>query len=352
MTRARPPETVSELRALDLVPEGVVLLDGTGTVRHVNARARSLLGIGDAAFGRALPDVLVLVDTSGGDVAISLLADQPEGPVRGIAERIPERIVRVVGAHGERTLSVAGQLLEDGWIALTFRHAGRRERVDAARSDLVATVSHEIRSPLTSVKGFTRTLLQKWERFSDEQKRQMLETVNADADRVTRLLNELLDVSRIDAGRVELHRQLVDVEGLLDRVVERAQHLDEGRTVKLEVEQGMPRLLLDPDKMDRVVTNLVDNALRYSTEGPVTVSTRVRDSRLEISVSDHGVGIAADQLAHIFGKFSRGRDTRRSGTGLGLYITRGLVLAHRGEVEVESTPGEGSTFRVLLPLPE
>lgn len=345
-------EPRSDLSALDLVPEGVVVLDRAGVVRHVNARAGSLLGLTGAAVGRKLSEALVLVDSSGVDVTPCFLPTHPQGPAAGLADRLPERLVQLVGHARERPLSVAGRLLDDGGVVLTFRHAGRRERLDAARSDLVATVSHEIRSPLTSVKGFTRTLLKKWDRFSDEQKRQMLETVNSDADRVTRLLNELLDVSRIDAGRVEVHRQLVDVEALIERVVERARHLHERRTVTLDVERGIPRLLLDPDKVDRVVTNLVDNALRYSTDGPVTVSASIRHGELEIAVVDRGVGIAADQLPHVFGKFSRGRNARRSGTGLGLYITRGLVVAHGGRVEVESALGEGSAFRVLLPLPD
>ncbi len=219
-------------------------------------------------------------------------------------------------------------------------------------SDLVATVSHEIRSPLTSVKGFTRTMLSKWDRFSDEQKRTMLETVNEDADRVTRLLTELLDVSRIDAGRVQLHRSSIDVGALVERVVDRARHRPEGlqRTITSTLDDAVPRIHADPDKVEQMVTNLVDNALKYAPDGAVTVRL-VRDGRdVELTVSDEGAGIPAEQRRFIFEKFGRGRGQRRAGTGLGLYITRGLARAHGGQVWCDSDDGEGATFHVRLPI--
>ncbi|MDX1622349.1 MAG: HAMP domain-containing sensor histidine kinase [Nitriliruptorales bacterium] len=234
---------------------------------------------------------------------------------------------------------------------LTFRNAGRRERIDRARSDLVATVSHEIRSPLTSVKGFTRTMLTKWERFSDEQKRTMLETINLDADRVTRLLKELLDVSRIDAGRVELHREMIDVGPLAKNVVEKAQHRPDGtgRSITVSVATDLPAVYADPDKIEQVLTNLVENALKYAPDSPVEVGAEEDGDDVHLWVSDRGPGISPDQLRRVFEKFGRGRENRRSGTGLGLYITRGLVTAHGGRIWADSTEGEGSTFHVVLP---
>lgn len=329
--------------ALDLLPEAAVVVDAAGTIVHRNERATALLGLDEGAVGKPLPDVLHLVDDSGAAVADCLLPDTR------VADRIAERLVRLRLPDGRlRPLTVCGNLTPTGAI-LTFRHAGRRERVDVQRSDLVATVSHEIRSPLTSVKGFTRTLLAKWDRFSDEQKRQMLSTVNADADRVTRLLTELLDVSRIDAGRVQLHRVMTDVSSIVLRVADKAEHAEEGRPATVDLDDTIPPLYLDPDKLEQVLTNLVENALRYAPGSPVHLTVRDAGDEVEVVVADEGPGIPADQLRTIFGKFSRGRGNRRAGTGLGLYITRGLVEAHGGRVWAESIPGEGARFHVLLP---
>ena len=334
------------LEALDLVPEAVVVLDDERAVVAVNERARTLLGLGAEHIGMPIGKALRVLDDT----------DQSCGdgfvPARNaMVDRLAERTYTVDVDGRRRPVAMSGRWKDDG-IVLTFRHAGRRERVDMAASDLVATVSHEIRSPLTSVKGFTRTMLSKWDRFSDEQKRTMLETINEDADRVTRLLTELLDVSRIDAGRVQLHRSIIDVTGLVERVVDRARHRPEGRrrTVTATLADDVPRIHADPDKIEQIATNLLDNALKYAPEGEVAVDLRRVGDEVELTVADHGPGIPLEQQRFIFEKFGRGRGQRRAGTGLGLYITRGLVRAHGGQVWCESTDGDGATFHVRLPV--
>jgi signal transduction histidine kinase len=341
------PVAVAEdpVAALDLVPEAVVVLTPAGTVLHTNDRAPALLDIGPGAVGRSLDDVLVLRDDGGNRCGV------PSGVRPGT--RLAERILRAELPDGRhRPVSMAGRALDDGRLVLTFRSAGRRERVDATRSDLVATVSHEIRSPLTSVKGFTRTLLTKWDRFSDDQKRAMLETVNEDADRVTRLLRELLDVSRIDAGRVQLHRQPVDIGQIARAVADKAAHRPEGRdrTITVDVEPDTPPVNADPDKVEQIVTNLVENALHYAPGSVVELTVARTAGDVRITVADHGPGIPADQVRRIFEKFGRARAQRRAGTGLGLYITRGLVVAHGGSVWCTSAEGEGAVFHVSLPI--
>jgi signal transduction histidine kinase len=217
-------------------------------------------------------------------------------------------------------------------------------------------VSHEIRSPLTSVKGFTRTMLSKWDRFSDEQKRTMLETIDADADRVTRLLGELLDVSRIDAGRVQLHRRPVHVGEVVESVVDKARHRDLGqdRDLRVHVDEDVPQVHADADKLEQVLTNLVENALRYAPEGvirlDVTASPAERGGEeVRVTVADEGPGIPADQQALVFQKFGRARENRQMGTGLGLYITRGLVEAHGGRLWLDPDGTGGATFHLSLP---
>ena len=172
---------------------------------------------------------------------------------------------RIGGSRG----SPPGQTLKR--LIISLRGAHQRERLERSRAELVSTVAHELRSPLTSVKGFTATLLNKWGRFTDDQKRVMLETVNADADRVTRLITELLDVSRIESGRMEVHRQLVDLPDRARKIIAgRVAAGDAEDRFRLEVLAGLPETWLDADKIDQILSNLVENAVRHGA-GIVTI---------------------------------------------------------------------------------
>jgi signal transduction histidine kinase len=213
----------------------------------------------------------------------------------------------------------------------------------------VATVAHELRSPLTGVKGFVQAMLNRWDKLSDEQKKLMLTTVNADADRVTRLLSELLDVSRIDAGRLEMRKQVVDLTKIVDKCVAGriASGEPAGRFVVDAQQDGLPEMWLDPDKIEQVVGNLVENAIRHG-DGTVTISVRPHGDGAEVTVGDDGEGIPEETASRVFTRFWRGGN-RRGGTGLGLYIVKGLVEAHAGTIEVGRSPSGGAQFRFVLP---
>jgi len=250
---------------------------------------------------------------------------------------------------------------------ISLRGAQQRERLERSRAELVSTVAHELRSPLTSVKGFTATLLNKWGRFTDDQKRVMLETVNADADRVTRLITELLDVSRIESGRMEVHRQLVDLPDRARKIIAgRVAAGDAEDRFRLEVRSGLPETWLDADKIDQILGNLVENAVRHGA-GIVTIV--VEPAHLDdqegpagqpdaaaVSVRDQGEGISPDVAPRVFRQFWRGkprggsrRGQQGGGTGLGLYIVKGLVEAHGGTIGVRRAPGGGAEFRFIVP---
>jgi signal transduction histidine kinase len=200
---------------------------------------------------------------------------------------------------------------------------------------------------LTSVKGFTATLLTKWERFNDEQKKLMLQTVNSDADRVTRLISELLDVSRIEAGRLELRKQVVDIPAVVQRDFDArlaaGEHADRFR---LETSGDLPEMWVDPDKLAQVIGNLVENGVRHGA-GEVTVTVTPFGDGAEVTVSDEGDGIPTQALGRIFTKFWRGGS--RGGTGLGLYIAKGIVEAHGGTIEAGRSPDGGAVLRFTLP---
>ena len=207
-------------------------------------------------------------------------------------------------------------------VVVTLRGTEARRRTERSHAELIATVAHELRSPLTSVKGFTATLLAKWERFTDDQKRLMLETVDADANRVTRLIAELLDISRIDSGRLEVRRQPVDIAGRRRPPRPGARRRRDSRRTGscVRIQQPLPDLWADPDKIDQVLGNLLENAVRHG-EGTVTIEVAPAPVRIDehdekgtaVTVSDEGPGIPEESMGRVFTRFWRG--SKRGGTG-------------------------------------
>ena len=383
------PVPVGSLVSADELPDGVVVADEVGRIIVFNRVAARLTRLDPSeVIGKFVFDVLPLRDAEGRDWWV--YADPYHGlPTR---TRHPERslylvdgteiLVSVGYVRGPRGDRPAGATLRPSRglalkrLVISLRGAKQRERLERSRAELVSTVAHELRSPLTSVKGFTATLLNKWGRFTDDQKRVMLETVNADADRVTRLITELLDVSRIESGRMEVHRQLVDVPDRARKIIAgRVAAGDAEDRFRLEVAGGLPETWLDADKIDQILGNLVENAVRHGA-GIVTIV--VEPARLEgeerpaeepgarpaglaaaavaVSVRDQGEGIAPDVAPRVFRQFWRGKPrggSRRGqhggGTGLGLYIVKGLVEAHGGTIGVRRAPGGGAEFRFIVP---
>jgi PAS domain S-box-containing protein len=336
--------------AYDDLPDGVLVTDAVGTVVLLNPAAERILSTtADAVVGRDLREVLPLADEQHRDW---WECTDPYGGL-GTRSRQPERRLQISRGPllGRELLVTAAYVRDDDRalqrLVVSLRDNRARERTDRSRADLVSTVAHELRSPLTSVKGFTATLLAKWDRFNDEQKQLMLQTVNADADRVTRLLTELLDVSRIDAGRLEMRKQVVDLGTAVQKAVNgRIAGGDPEDKFVVRLTGELPEIWADPDKVDQVVGNLVENAVRHG-EGTVTVTVQPWEDGAEVVVEDQGVGIPPDTAARVFTRFWRGNKGR--GTGLGLYIVKGLVEAHGGSVEVGSAEGGGARFRFVLP---
>ncbi|GLZ10922.1 PAS domain-containing sensor histidine kinase [Actinomadura sp. NBRC 104425] len=346
----RSPE-LSGREALDDLPDGVLVADRTGRVVAFNAAAARMTGVPvRAALGRDFRDVLPLRDAEGRDWWKCL------APYEGLATRTrhPERSLYL--PDGTELLVTAGYRRGEGRrverFTVCLRDAAQRARRERDRADLVSTVAHELRSPLTSVKGFTATLLARWHRFNDDQKRVMLETVNADADRVTRLITELLDVSRIEAGRLEMRRQVVDLAEEVRKVIAgRVAAGDSEDRFRFQTRGPLPEMWLDPDKIGQIIGNLVENAVRHGA-GTVTIVVEpdVHGEGAVVSVRDEGEGIPPEAAQRVFRQFWRGPGgNRRRGTGLGLYIVKGLVEAHGGTITVQRAPGGGAEFRFTLP---
>jgi PAS domain S-box-containing protein len=337
---------------LELLPDAVVVVDADGRVAYTNPAAERLVRAGrDELTGRPLDDVVPLRDSAGNPwwTCSERLRRLP-----GV-RRVPPRELHLVAGGEPSPVELTASFLRDrdGRVVqavCVLRDAKGRHRGDSQRGELISTLAHELRSPLTSVKGFTSTLLHRWERFSDDQKREMLKTVNMDADRVTRLIRELLDVSRIDAGRLELRRSEFDLAAMATGIVGRFDLQHDGHSFRITFPDDFPRVYADPDKIEQVLTNLVENAVKYSDGGEISVTGAVTEDEVEVAVRDHGVGIPPDQLPLIFTKFYRREGSGApSGTGLGLFIARGLVEAHNGRIWADSAPDQGTTLRFRLP---
>jgi signal transduction histidine kinase len=357
-----PGEYRGDLVDADELPDGLVIADRKGKITVFNRAAARLTRISPAlALGRDVRQVLPLRDHEGR--CWWTICD----PYGGLSTRTRHPELSLYLPDGNELLVSVGYVRtprgrgpREGWsrepgaverLTISLRSAEQRSRLERSRADLVSTVAHELRSPLTSVKGFTATLLAKWPRFTDDQKRVMLETVNADADRVTRLITELLDVSRIEAGRIEIHRELVDIPSRARKIISgRVAAGDSLDRYRIEVAPGLPEVWLDGDKVDQILANLIENAVRH---GAGTVTTVVEPAvvggapGVAVAVRDQGPGIAPEVGSRVFARFWRAK--RRGGAGLGLFIVKGLVEAHGGEIIVQQAPGGGAEFRFTVP---
>ncbi|MEW2117766.1 ATP-binding protein [Streptomyces sp. NPDC005474] len=341
----------------DDLPDGLVVADEHGRVICFNAAAQRITTVPAAdALGLRLERALPLEDLEGRRWW------QLTDPYGGLAIRNgqPERNLLLPGG---REVLVSARYLRTHptgpirRVVVSLRDTEARRRTERSHAELIATVAHELRSPLTSVKGFTATLLAKWERFTDDQKKLMLETVDADANRVTRLIAELLDISRIDSGRLEVRRQPVDMGAAVGRHIQA--YVAAGQPADrflLRMEQPLPALWADPDKVDQVLSNLLENAVRHG-EGTVTIEVKAALSPREgdadhtatsVTVSDEGPGIPEESMNRVFTRFWRG--SKRGGTGLGLYIVKGIVEAHGGSITVGRAQDGGAEFRFTLPV--
>jgi signal transduction histidine kinase len=280
-----------------------------------------------------------------------------EGEVIGVLEawsRDPDEV-------DEDTLDLLVRLADQ--IALVVHSAelrahqeetlDRLRELDQMKSDFVAITSHELRTPLTAVRGFVRTMIRNFERLNEKQVHDFLALIDRQSERLSRLVEDLLVVSRIEAGSIAVTPEPVDVRSFVNDVV--GGFGSEARRVDVLVDALVPHeVMLDPNRMNQVLSNLLQNAMKFSLgASPVTLGVGWRDGHAEFSVTDRGVGIAQHDLPLIFDRFHQAgpaltRETE--GAGLGLYITKRLVDAMEATIDVDSREGEGSTFTVRLPV--
>jgi signal transduction histidine kinase/ActR/RegA family two-component response regulator/HAMP domain-containing protein len=308
--RARLDTTIRSLT------DGLLVVGTDGTIEHANERARYLL-----------PDPSVLPpaqDALGGEVTLE---------------------------HNGRTLVLtAAQLAGDAGMAWTVRDATERTRLERLKSEFVATASHELRSPLTSIKGFIELLAA--DASLSERQQEFVDIVAVSTNRLVDLVNDLLDVARVEAGRAEVHRRPTDLREIVQEVATLMHPRIDAKQQRLDLDlpDELPPALADPARIRQVLTNLLTNAHLYTAKGGrLAVTAREAGRYVALDVADEGRGMTDDEARHAFERFYRAGESDGGGTGLGLAIVQSLVELHDGRIDLETEPGRGSRFTVLIP---
>lgn len=341
----------------DDLPAAVLVADADALVSLCNTRAAALLGRrAEEVLGRPVADVLPLLDEAGRswwDVV---------APWSGLRTRTGhrERLLTIPGRGRVLVAMQYGRPVRNApvdRVTITLRVPLEEAAVPRPYADVLAVAAHELRSPLASVHGFSATLLRQWDRFTDEQRRAMVATVEADAERLSRMLAQLLDAALVGTPRLTLNPTVFDLRRAVDAHLYRLAGVGVDLSRFAWAESGAQRapawVRADRDRVDQIIANLVDNALKHGA-GTITVATDTDDPGfVGLAVSDEGPGIDAAHERAVFIKFWRG--DRPDSTGLGLYLVKGLVEAHGGTVTVGPAGASGhdgrpgARFRITLP---
>ncbi len=348
-------EVVEEKEELEHIIEsvyaGLLMVNREGRIMQANASARSIFGIEGKDIGRLYYEIIE--DPKAKDI-IQLALDSGEettGEISLVAE--DEDTEHIYQVQTALVKSDEGAVM--GAVAI-FNDITELRNIERMKTAFVSTVSHELRTPLTSIKGFISTLLADTEGYYDlETQREFYTIIDTECDRLTRLISDLLNVSRIEAGRaLDLNPKDVDIPALVEKVVSVQKSYVKGHELVIDLKGEIPTIIADEDKVDQILTNLTNNAIKYSPKGgTITVAGSYDDGFVTMSVTDQGMGIPKEHLPKVFDRFHRvdNRDTRKvGGTGIGLYLVKHLVEAHGGKIWVESEVGQGSSFIFTLPL--
>jgi two-component system, NtrC family, sensor histidine kinase KinB len=336
--------------AIDSLYDPVIVTDGEGCVTKLNPAAEEIFGSEKENSGKHIGEVARDVRIAGA-VAEALLSQRPIAG-EGMSSVLPlavdgsERAFRLrttpMRANGHQLLG-AVTLLED------ITHL---REIDRLKSEFIATASHELRTPLTSVQMGVHLLLEKAAGELNDKQVEILSACREDCERLDKLMRDLLDLSRIEAGENQPQLQPLRTRDFIVRVGEelRPQVETKGLSFRLEAPADLPAVTADPSQIDRVIVNLVANAIRYTNQGEIAIRAEPRVQYVAVSVSDTGTGIPPEYLPHIFDKFVQVPGAATGGAGLGLAISRFIVEAHGGQISAQSELGHGSTFTFTLPV--
>jgi PAS domain S-box-containing protein len=366
MLKAQQVESTKSQAILEDIADGVMVTDAQGEVILFNAASERILDLPrHEALGRTTSEMLGLYGSQAQDwmERVAEWAEHPDSYADG--EYLAARLSiedRVVSVHLAPVLMGGANRPQEflGTVSV-FRDVTAEVEADRAKTEFVSMVSHELRTPMTSIKGYADLLMMRSVGPVTEGQERFLKIIRSNVDRLTNLVDDLLDISRIESGRLDLKREPMDVEGVVERVITSLGARAEQGDLLLQSEMPgealrLPMVFADPDRVVQILTNLVGNACQYTPAGGrIVVSARAVGDQVRVAVRDTGIGIALENQDKVFERFFRADDPLvqgSPGTGLGLPIVKSLVEMHGGEIWVESELGEGSTFTFTLPAVE
>ena len=323
-------------------PDGIIIVEKNGIVRFVNPAAESL-------FGRKVEELV------GETFGFPMVLDEAtEIEIIHRPEGITVAEMRMVEMDWEGKRAYLASLHD-----ITERKEAEEKIKEtmAIKSEFISMASHELRTPLTAIKEGIRLVIQEQTGELNDEQKEFLEIVERNVVRLARLINDILDFQKLESGRLDVDIQENDMNEIVEEIKETMTSLsnEKGLNLITELDGTIPRIKFDRDKITQVLTNIVNNAITFTEQGSVTISTNKGDNVIEVSVSDTGPGIKKEDLPKLFNEFeqlARGSERKTGGSGLGLAISRKIIKKHNAKIWAESEPGKGTTFHFVLPIKE
>ncbi|OLS40197.1 ATP-binding protein [Bacillus sp. MRMR6] len=328
---------------LSSMADGVITFNRDGTILITNPPADRFLQYwyyekgGNSSNTEAIPSKVMEL--------FQLAVDTEQEQVGEISLQGRHWVILVSPLYSNRFIRGAVAVLRD---------MTEERQLDKLRKDFIANVSHELRTPISMLQGYSEAIVDDIAE-SQEEKKEMAKVIYDESLRMGRLVNELLDLARMEAGHIQLTVEVMDLDSFMNRIVHKFQGLARENDIYLsaELDKDIPAISFDPDRIEQVLTNLIDNAIRHTPEGgSVRLHVTQHEKSIKVEVSDSGSGIPQEDLPFVFERFykaDKARTRGRAGTGLGLSIAKNIIHAHRGHISVQSKIGQGTTFTFLLP---